>query len=278
MNPTTWLVQTNFALESPTPVLLQRACDLKRRPYLPLTVLPGSKKLPPMPEAAKGGPVVFHGRSTLILNALRSPWRHGVFFNPNTFQHRAYAEGYGHLLLNHGAEVMTWTELLEMAAGSSGYRFVKPNDDYKGFTGQAIAMSAVGALFESLRRRHGDALLHAEVVVAPAHEVDAEWRIFVVDGEVITGSMYRPAADPRLPSEVIEFSRSAIEAWTPAAVFAIDVGRVSGQLRVVECNCFNASRLYESDVNLLVEAISDYQEARYAALPAEDLAGMLCRS
>lgn len=271
MRPTAWLVQTNITPESPTPAQLQAACAHQARPFHAIHVLPGSTGAPPVPDAARGGPVVFHGRSTLLLNALASPWRHGVFFNPATFRHQAYDEGFGDALLNHGAQVMTWADLLALAPTASGYRFLKPNDDFKGFTGQAMSLSAVPAFFRSLRPRPCVDLLQEKVVVAEAHEVDAEWRLFVVDGQVITGSMYRPAGGALVPRDVMAFAQSVIGAWTPAAVFALDIGRVGGRLKVIECNCFNASRLYDSDANALVEAISSYQEDRFSNLPLEDL-------
>ena len=264
MKLTTWLVQTNIAPESPTPALLQGACGRQGRLFLAITVLPGSKSLPEIPQAASDGPVVFHGRSTLILNARSSPWKHGVFFDPDTFGHRAYAKGYGDRLLNDGAVVMTWAELLRLTEKASGYRFIKPIDDFKGFTGQALSLSAVPSLFEKLHEKHGHGLLGTEVVVAQAQEVDAEWRLFVVDGKVVTGSMYRPAGGSHVPADVLAFAQSAIRDWTPAPVFALDVGKIGNRLKIIECNCFNASRLYDSDVDRLVQAVSDYQEARYA--------------
>lgn len=273
---TTWLVQTNIVPESVTPVVLQRACESQRRPYQAISVLPGSQALPPMPEVAKGGSVVFHGRSRLILNALASPWKHGVFFDPATFRHGAYAEGFGERLLNHGAEVVTWRELLERAEGASGYRFLKPNDDFKGFTGQAIDLSAAPALYQSLIDKRGGAdLLDMQVVVAAAREVDAEWRLFVVDGEIVTGSMYRPTGGSHLPADLLAFARSAIGAWTPAPVFALDIGWVDRKWKVIECNCFNASRLYDANVERLVQVVSEYQEARYGGLPDDERVGML---
>lgn len=269
MKFTTWLVQTNITPESPTPALLRDACNRQGRLYLPITVLPGSKSLPPVPDIAKDGPVVFHGRSTLILNALSSPWRHGVFFDPDMFTHRAYADGYGDRLLNCDASVMTWAELLQLAKASSGYRFIKPIDDFKGFTGQALSLSAVETLFGVLSEKYGQGLLSAEVVVASAQEVDAEWRLFVVNGRVVTGSMYRPTGGSHLPSDVLAFAESAIRVWTPAPVFALDIGKVGRQLKIVECNCFNASRLYDSNASLLVQAVSNYQEESYADLSKE---------
>ena len=58
----------------------------------------------------------------LILNALASPWRHGVFFDPESFTHQAYARGFGDLLLNCEATVMTWAELLALSSRASGHR------------------------------------------------------------------------------------------------------------------------------------------------------------
>ena len=98
-----------------------------------------------------------------------------------------------------------------------------------------------------------------EVVLATPCEIDGEWRLFVVGGEVVTGSGYRPSADPRLPPGLVRFAEEAVAAWAPAAVFALDVARADGEGRIVECNCFNWSGVYAADVELLVTAVSEFR-------------------
>ncbi|WP_437301627.1 ATP-grasp domain-containing protein [Sorangium sp. So ce426] len=84
--------------------------------------------------------------------------------------------------------------------------------------------------------------------------------MFVVDGEVVTGSMYRPSGDSHLPRELIDFAERAASRWAPASVFVLDVARVDGAWKIVECNCFNGSRFYSADVERVVRTVSEHQE------------------
>jgi hypothetical protein len=256
---TTWVVQTNVEPESASPVALRRACAVEGRPFREISVVPGSRTLPALPRS--DGPVVFHGRTTLILRASEHPrWRHGVFFDPACFQHRAYAAAYGHRLLNHDATILSWEELLRKPQEHGKLVFLKPNDDLKRFTGAVIALSQCPALFQSLQNAPNPLDPTTEVVLAVPREIDAEWRLFIVDGKVVTGSMYRPTGDPHVPRELIDFAEDATSRWAPASVFVLDVARVESQWKIVECNCFNWSRFYCADVGRLVRAVSEHQE------------------
>jgi hypothetical protein len=205
--------------------------------------------------------VVFHGRTTLILRAFEHPrWRRGVFFDPERFQHRAYVQAYGERMLNADARVLSWEELLRVPRAPDELVFLKPNDDLKHFTGSILRFSECADLYRMLRRAARPVALTAEVVLGRPSEIDAEWRLFLVDGEVVTGSMYRPSGDPHVPRELVDFAQSASSHWMPASVFVLDVARVDRSWRIIECNCFNGSRFYSADVERLVRRVSEHQE------------------
>jgi ATP-grasp domain, R2K clade family 3 len=92
--------------------------------------------------------------------------------------------------------------------------------------------------------------------------VDAEYRFFVVAGKVISGSMYRPWGDPVIPDDLMDFAAKALNSWTPAPVFVLDIGRVDSSWKIIECNCFNWSRFYQSNTLKVVHAVSEYQQLR----------------
>jgi hypothetical protein len=256
---TTWVVQTNVEPESTSPAALRRACSVEQLPFHEVSVIPGSATLPEMPRV--DGPVVFHGRTTLILRAFEDPkWRHGVFFDPARFQHRAYVAAYGDAMLNADARVMSWEELLREPRAPGDLVFLKPNDDLKRFTGQILRFAECQDLYRTLCRAAQSVEPTSEVVLGKPCEIDAEWRLFIVDGEVVTGSMYRPSGEPHLSRELIDFAENAASRWAPARVFVLDVARVEGSWKIVECNCFNGSRFYSADVERLVRAVSAHQE------------------
>lgn len=254
---TTWIVQTNGEPPTPTADRLRRACEAEDQPFLPIAVPRGATALPELPDVA--GPVVLHGRTSLILAANADPrWRRGVFLDPERFTQRAWQAAWGPRLLNAGARVARWSELL--GSTSDEAVFVRPPGDSKLFTGHVRRLRECGTLYADLVAAGRPLGPADEVVLAPPCEIDGEWRLFVVDGEVVTGSAYRPSADPRLPPGLVAFAEEAVATWAPAAVLALDVARADGEWRIVECNCFNWSGVYAADAERLVRAVSDHQE------------------
>lgn len=251
-----WVVQTNVEAESTSPALLRRACAELKLPFHEVAVTRGQPELPDFPNA--GDPVVFHGRSTLIQRAAGHPlWHKAVFFSPERFRHDAYVAGYASAMLNAHARLLSVDQLLASNYHPSAPLFVRPADDSKAFTGRSLRFSECERLFCELQT---SAL---EVVVGEAYEIDAEYRLFLVDAKVVGGSMYRPSAEPTLPDELIQFAERAAQNWTPAPVFVMDVARVDRTWKIVECNCFNGSRFYEADVTAIVRAVSSLQAARW---------------
>jgi hypothetical protein len=255
---TTWIVQASS--ESPSPSHLRRACAEARLPFHEISVVAGAATLPSMPEV--DGPIVLHGRTTLIMRALEHPTlRRGIFFDPERFTHRSYVDGYGARMLNADARVLSWADLLDEARERPGLRvFLKPNDDLKRFTGEVLTLGEAVAMYERLRGAGAALGPESEIVITEPREVDAEWRLFLVDGAVVSGSMYRPSGDPQTPPELVAFAEAAAASWAPAPVFVMDVARADGAWKIVECNCFNGSRFYLADVGRIVREVSAHQE------------------
>lgn len=251
-----WVVQTNVEDGSPSPTLLRDACTRLLLPFHGVAVTAGANTLPPF--AVVDGPVVFHGRATLIRCALNEPrWAHGVFFSEQLFTHDAYVAGYGQDMLNASARTTTIDALTAVGFDPHARVFIRPHDDSKRFTGHVttIAQFLVAIGVDS-------GASSVRVVVTEAREIDAEWRLFIVEGRVVSGSMYRPTAERALPPELIHFAELAAHRWSPAPVFVMDVARVDRTWKIVECNCFNGSRFYDSDVVAIVAAVSRFQARR----------------
>lgn len=246
---TSWIVQTNVERESASPALLRAACNALGLRFHGISVVRGSSSLPDFPSV--DGPVVFHGRETLIRCALGNPhWASGVFFSDAHFTHSAYVDAYGDDMLNAEARVVSFGDLLSWDAPRDTKIFVRPDDDSKRFPGQVTTLEELAG---------SDLDKATRLVVGDPKEVDAEWRLFFVEDKVVSGSMYRPSADRAIPTEVIQFAEAAARRWTPAAVFVMDVARVNRTWKIIECNCFNGSRFYEANVEAIVEAVSRFQ-------------------
>jgi hypothetical protein len=256
--PVTWLVQRPPpGDDSPTFALLAAACARLGLSCVPIEVVPGVPvELPPCT-----GPTVVHGRATLLRTALaHARYREAVFFDRTAFTYSSYVRGWRDVMLNPDARAMPWNEALR--ALERAPHFVRPEDDDKLFAGGVYRAGEFRALVETLRRsnRFPD---DARVVICPEREIDAEARLFIVDGEVVSGSFFRPDADPTLPADLCAFARAATARWQPHDVFVLDVARSARAYRVVEANGFNNSRFYAADVDAVVDRVSQYQRRRW---------------
>jgi hypothetical protein len=249
----TWVVQSNLP-GSDTLRLLRRACDDIGFAVHEVSITP---RQPSLPIDLPAAPLIVHGATTLVtLASADRRFLHGVFCDLHEFTHSAYQREFGTAYLNHAAELVTWDQAIaKLNAGESF--FVKPPDDLKAFTGFVATKLALQKKLETLSK-HPE-ILPERIVIGPCHEVDAEWRLFIVGRKIISGSMYRPSADSYIPSDLIDFASHAIQTWQPAPVFVLDVARVCSHWKIVECNCFSWSRFYESDVTSIVRAVSEYQ-------------------
>ncbi len=249
----TWIVQTNIK-GSETKFLLKKACSRLDYRFLGVDIQARQCSLPePIPES---GPLVVHGTTTLVCLASNDPrFKEGVFYDESTFQHQAYCQGFGAAYINAEATLMSWEEA-ENEITKCGQKFIKPPDDLKAFTGFVASASSLVGLRSKLDT---SPTFPEKILVSRPLEVDAEWRLFVVDGQIISGSMYRPWGDAALPDELLVFAKDLISHWTPAPVFVLDIGRVEDQWKVIECNCFNWARFYLSRVEMIVDAVSQRQ-------------------
>lgn len=253
-----WIVQSNLR-SSVTLELLRGACNRLDLDLIPVSISPGANC---MPDDLPDGPLIAHGATTLVELAGRDErFQHGVFYSPENFCHAAYTEGFGCDYVNSEADVVSWGEALECLAEGKK-QFVKPPDDLKAFTGLVASRAELQTLYDNIS--NSSLSLPDKIVIGQIHEVDAEWRLFVIEGKIISGSMYRPSADSHLPLEMLEFVNQAVERWVPASAFVIDVGRVCGEWRIIECNCINWSRFYNSHVDAIVRALSHYQMGFWA--------------
>ena len=257
---TKWIVQVNHASGSPSPEQLRRACECHDLDYVGISVKPGNRDLSAIANLKP--PFVFHGGTTLILSAYGHPdFQTGVFYQPSHFGHRAYAAGFEKRLLNYDADISSIDQFLRSRRNDNDLIFIKPIDDLKGFTGDVLRYDE-WVKFLKLRCSTSKTIsFDTEVVIGSPQELDGEWRLFIVEGTVIAGSMYKPTADPILPEGLLQFATEAVKVWEPAPVFVLDVGRVDRTWKIVECNCFNWSRFYASNVNDIIKAVSEYQES-----------------
>lgn len=247
-----WVVQSNVFNEARYQDVL---ATLERGgiEHTCVKVIPFSAEMEPEPDVRN--PIAVIGSYSLVKAAHRRGWGPGVFYS-DQIAFPVYAEVYGRDLLNHDARVCRFGEvrLTERC-------FLRPTDDSKDFSG--IVMDP--ARFDEWRERvcaiEGYATITAdtEVVVAPVKEIHAEYRFFVVEGRIVTGSRYRLgdrlAESAEIPPVVMQAAERYVAHWQPDRAFVIDLAVTPDGIKVIEFNNINASGWYHADVSKVIQAI-----------------------
>ena len=207
---------------------------------------------------------MFYGSSSLIDAVIAADlWQPGAWVLRDDYE--AWIADYGARMLNAEARVLTLAQLAADAALALDDRpvFARPCRDSKLFAGQVTPANELVA-WARRALALGDASLEPETRVMLAEPVGLrdEWRLFVVDGEVVTGSHYRSYqrldVTPAVPDEVKRFAERVLAERSPAPVVVVDIGRSGDELFVVEFNGACSSGFYAADLSLWVAAVGRF--------------------
>jgi glutathione synthase/RimK-type ligase-like ATP-grasp enzyme len=112
---------------------------------------------------------------------------------------------------------------------------------------------------------NGDTL----IMMSSTKKILAEYRMFIVDGKIVSGSVYKQGTmgishlnklnAVLSPDEsVISITQRMIDKWQPAEAFVIDIAKTDDGLKVIEINNFNSSGFYSCDVYKIINSIEEY--------------------
>jgi hypothetical protein len=264
----TWIVQQNLGRTGDVPAIAE-ACARLGLGHLGVDAVPFSDDPPAAPA---GGPTVFYGSTRFVRNALRAGrWWPAAFFDEARFRYSAWREPYREWLLNADAEVMPFERFAAAGHPPDRLFFIRPDGDDKEFAGEVLAFGEARAWYAQASAGGAAFDPACPIVVAEPAGIAEEWRLFVVDGAVSSGSQYRfrhrLSVAPGLPPEVAAFGAAVARRWSPAPAFALDLCRSGEGLYVLEVNCFNSAGFYASDVQKVVGDVSAFV-ARAARAPA----------
>lgn len=202
-------------------------------------------------------------------------WLPGNFYTPLNYNCTKYYPVFGNLLLNarnYGfypyGDLLRIKDMLFDNYSIDNAIFIRPNDGAKSFTGKLILKEN----FEKDVEYCGFYGIspHKLVVVSEPANIEDEWRFFICDHKVVTGSQYKKGSNvvriPQVPQEAIDFAGEAAKLYNPDGVWSLDVCHTkAGNYWVLEIGCMSCSGLYACDIDKLVEvaskkAIQEYEE------------------
>jgi hypothetical protein len=136
--------------------------------------------------------------------------------------------------------------------------FIRPDDNEKSFTGLCVAERMFDPWYRELIHS-----LHPEtlVVVSRFKQIRREWRLIMVDGSPVTGSLYRHENQyiytEGFPAKVGEYAHHVGRVWSPAPAWVLDIAELmDGALKVCEVGGVNCAGWYAADYSKAVAAIN----------------------
>jgi len=255
-----WIIDNALSRERAFPKLMN-ALQRLDVPHKVIKVIPFGGGLEP--EIKPPNPCIFMGSLGMEKKYEELGWFPGIFTNED-FTYEVWSEKYKGYLLNEKAPVMDFVDVpvCDYYDDEEEY-FIRPCEDGKTFAGSISTWKsfrewAVRVL--ELKEDYFKTITpDTKITIAPVKTINAEYRFFVVDGKVITGSRYKVGTrviyTECTEKRIIKFAQKMVDIWAPAIAFVIDIAYTKEGLKVIEINCFNSAGFYDCDMLQLVHAV-----------------------
>ena len=260
-----WVLQENLFQEAHWDALIKTLGRLEL-PYSVHKIIPFSNHLEP--EISPEGPVIVMGAIRLATIAKQRGWKPGSFENGN-FDFEKQRKHWGELMLNADAVVCKFEEVPNYCGviqTEDDHFFMRPVHDTKSFTGMVTNWTE----FRDWHRRLVIAFEEdsrctvkpkTPVVISKPKVITWEYRLWIVDGKVVTSSAYKAGGrlmvNPYVNPAAIEFAEKAAKSWAPARAFVMDIAETPEGLKIIEVNNINSAGFYSCNIGKMIEALED---------------------
>lgn len=253
-----WIIATELGSDSNIGVFID-AVKRTGAEIIPVTL---EEVLTPSyrPDIENDKPTIFYGPVNFISRMERLGFYPGVFGTPEGY---SYGEMCGHLqhsmIFNNPSETLVGTpkSILEILDDSKEY-FFKPYLDNKTINGSVKSSHDIKKFLKLVDEGVvPDAPKDSLFIVSQPYGIEAEYRLFILDGKIVTGSEYRPNISREIPDKIVEFANGIVDQWCPEPIFVLDIAVSMGTCYVMEVQNFHSSGFYDSDIDKLVVMIND---------------------
>jgi len=220
-------------------------------------------------------PVIAMGATSLIRIANARGWESISFLNEN-FHYSKWKENWGANILNYESHIGTASTVKNWDNWEN--IFVRPTEDTKAISGTVMGQEdfmrwqlQVSEIedIDEFNPMHKN----TEVVISPAINIQAEYRMFIIDGKVITGSLYklgnRVVYDDKVDRDIIFFTGRVAKEWHPSDAYVLDIARTENGLKIIEMNNINSAGFYAADTLKIIHALENL--VRYGSFHREGI-------
>lgn len=257
-----WILQKNLTKSD---VLSQIKTALKQDnvTWEEIEVIPFSNHLPPL-KNENFVPIIY-GSTTLMLNAFQhSDYQKGLFYNPATFQMQNYVRQWQKEVLNSDGFLIELGQISTIKSETNQSWFLRPNHDGKEFSGQVLKFEALikwSAKICDLQLP--DFNEKTEIWLSPPKQILKEWRLFIIDNEIISACRYAQNGEldesrTDIPEMMLTFANSMIQQYRLHDIYVMDIAEIKEGFKLIECNCFNGTGFYQHDIEAIIHAVNRY--------------------
>lgn len=180
----------------------------------------------------------------------------GSLYNDN-HDYLVYSQYYKDNLLNYDSKIIDITDKLEWLPDEE--KFFRPCKDTKVFTGKVFTQIEWEDFAESALHNDRDRIMEAKIQCSTIKNIQKEIRYWIVDGEVVTSSLYKLGTMVQYvefhDEDALQFVKDMITIYQPATSFVIDICQVDNKWKIVEINCINCAGFYKANIGKLLEKI-----------------------
>lgn len=199
-------------------------------------------------------------KSEIFLKKLKN----AVFYDFENFD-QAYYSQLNLPLLNKDCILVSFNDAQNLKFEED--MFVKPSTDLKVFNGGFIHSDTLFSDFlEKQQLISNIDYSQVNVLFSPIKKVFSEYRFFVVDKKVISGSRYMVdrvvSPDSFVPDDIWKKAEEIALLYQPADIFTLDLCYTDQGIFIVEYNCFNCSGSYDNDLVKTYQAIHDFLQSK----------------
>ncbi len=199
-------------------------------------------------------------KSDIFLTKLKK----AVFYDFEKFD-QAYYSQLNLPLLNKDCIVIPFNEAKNLKFDQD--MFVKPSTDLKVFNGGFIASNTLFSDFlEKQQLMSNIDYSQVNILFSPIKKVFSEYRFFVVNKKVISGSRYMVdrvvSPDSFVPEDIFNKAQEISLLYQPADIFTLDLCYTDQGIFIVEYNCFNCSGSYHNDLFKTYKSIYDFLQSK----------------
>jgi hypothetical protein len=253
-----WLLQ-----EFDDTKMLSKALDRLGISYSWHRVVPFVGDLIPEPEVADPSAVVLFGSYTLWRYAESKGYRPGVF-RIKPFVHETPWQPY--MLNGPEARLVPINAIGAQLQDNDHLWFIRPVEDSKELSGGVRTASEVLEIARKVMSVDPSDLPRGSLgpdtlmMLTPPVRILKEWRVWIVNGQVITHSLYKEGVRVtyrlEIDDDALQFAQTLAklnECYSRA--YVMDICRTLDGLFLLETNCINAAGFYAADLAMLAATI-----------------------